>query len=312
VDLLEPDRVAVVFDGQRSWESRRQLIAKARRIAAPRAELLSAAGKALRAEAEALSQAAAAVAVSDYARSRVEIESARQAAHEVQRVVDELAGMTTEHAAFVEEIFGKLETPIGNKNGGEYMTAAEAVYSAIELELVRCELSEAGLFRLQEQEVLSRRYSQAFRAEADSAKRLAEDFPPYKGNRPGTPELVATVLQEAPSLIRALGWPTFQVDGIEADDVIGQILTLCCNPSSADGLGALEGCSSSTTAAVAATDTRPSVIPSILSKDKDFTQLLADCSNLELHRPRHHRDADGQGDAFHRIETLRAEDIPEK
>eukprot|EP01043_Picozoa_sp_COSAG02_P038935 COSAG02_NODE_3040_length_7491_cov_7.889205_1_plen_376_part_00 len=312
VDLLEPDRVAVVFDGKRSWESRRQLIDKARRIAAPRAELLSAASKALHAEAEALSQAAAAVAVSDYARSWVEIRSARQAAHEVQRAVDEVAGMATEHAAFVEEIFGKLETSFGNSDGEQYMTATEAVYSAVELEMVHDKLSEAGLLSLREQEVLCRRYSQALRCEADSAKRLAEDFPPYKGNRPATPELVASVLEEAPSLIRALGWPTFQVDGIEADDVIGQILTVCCNPSSADSLDAHEGCSSSTTAATVATDTRPGVIPSILSKDKDFTQLLAACSNLELHRPRHHKDADDQGDTYHKIETLHAEDIPDK
>eukprot|EP01043_Picozoa_sp_COSAG02_P037166 COSAG02_NODE_2770_length_8061_cov_7.055639_9_plen_310_part_00 len=309
MDLLQPDRVAVVFDGKSSWESRRQLINKARLLATPRAKLLSAAATALQSEAEALSHAAAAVAVRDYFRCRVELQSARQAASEVKRVVDELAGIPTEQAAFVEEIFGKLETSISNRDGGRCMTAAE--YSAVELELARGELSESRLCSLQEQEALSRRWSQTARGDADSVKRL-EDFPPYKGSRPSTPELVTSVLQEAPSLIRSLGWPTFQVDGIEADDVIGQILTLCCNPSSADSLGAHVDTSSPPIAPMTAVSCRPSVIPSILSKDKDFTQLLAECSGLELHRPRHYKDADGQGDAYHRIETVRAEDVPEK
>ena len=76
------------------------------------------------------------------------------------------------------------------------------------------------------------------------------------------------VLDEAPALVRSLGWPTIVADGIEADDAIGQLLGVCCN---GPGLG------------------RPpqaagGVAPYILSKDKDFTQLLGGFPSLQLIR----------------------------
>lgn len=60
MELLAPDRVAVVFDGSRSWESRRVWIEQARDMAAPRAAQLESAAAALEAEGAALDRAIAA------------------------------------------------------------------------------------------------------------------------------------------------------------------------------------------------------------------------------------------------------------
>lgn len=114
----------MVFDGKESWQSRRKLIDQAREMAAPRAALLSAAADSLQAEAEALAQATAAAERGDYSRTQTSIQSARDAGCAVQRLVDLLAGviadLSQEQGAFAAEIFGDLEPPMRNQDGGKY------------------------------------------------------------------------------------------------------------------------------------------------------------------------------------------------
>ena len=50
----------------------------------------------------------------------------------------------------------------------------------------------------------------------------------YKANRPPMPEELAAQVEPLHTLVRALGLPLLQVDGVEADDVIG---TLACRAS---------------------------------------------------------------------------------
>ena len=56
------------------------------------------------------------------------------------------------------------------------------------------------------------------------------------------------------------------------------------------------------------------VTPYILSKDKDFTQLLDSCPDLQLIRPRHWKATavEGQVDEVYGLETVTAEDVAEK
>ena len=309
LDLLRPDRVAVVFDGKQSWQSRRNIIEQARAIAKDRAEKLFKAANAAQAEAEALSQAVAAAAAGDYSQSRASVKLAREQAFRAAKQLD--AVNPTEHAAFVEEIFGVVETSFGSGRDGKYIAAVEEAYSGLDMHLEEARLSETVIQRLQEQEAECRRNCQTVRDAAESAQRLT-DFPSYKGNRPPTPEVIATVLGEAPSLVRSLGWPTFVVDGIEADDVIGQILFRCCNPASGDTLVA-NGDSSSAPAALASTDAG-CVVPYILSKDKDFTQLLDLCPDLLLLRPRHSAGmrAEHLQDDYYGLEKVDLEAVAEK
>ena len=45
----------------------------------------------------------------------------------------------------------------------------------------------------------------------------------YKANRSAMPEDLAAQVQPIFKAVRALGWPLLQVDGVEADDVIGTL-----------------------------------------------------------------------------------------
>jgi hypothetical protein len=302
MDQLAPDRVAVVFDGERSWQSRRDWIEQARALAEPRAALLAAAADALQAEATALAQADLAA---DHDQALARLREAQAAASVVaKRLTEAAAAVPAEQAAFAQEIFGALATTTHCSDGSSSSdhgataaaAAAQAAYPEIERQLVAGGLNDAGRVLLHEKVAASHRASQRMKEDASSAKRLVS-FPSYKANRKPSPELVAAVLREAPSLVRSLGWPTVVASGIEADDAIGQILTLCCG-----------GGSSGDAAAAAA------VTPYILSKDKDFTQLLDSCPDLQLIRPRHWKATavEGQVDEFYGLETVTAEDVAEK
>jgi len=50
-------------------------------------------------------------------------------------------------------------------------------------------------------------------------------YPEYKSHRPPMPEDLAAHIEPIHKTVRALGWPVFAVEGVEADDVIG---TLAC------------------------------------------------------------------------------------
>ncbi len=50
-------------------------------------------------------------------------------------------------------------------------------------------------------------------------------YPAYKANRPPLPEDLRVQIEPVHALVRALGFPLLCVDGVEADDVIGTLLT---------------------------------------------------------------------------------------
>ncbi len=59
-------------------------------------------------------------------------------------------------------------------------------------------------------------------------------FPEYKANRPPMPEDLRVQLEPIRQMVRLLGWPLLQVEGVEADDVLA---TLACR-ASAEGIEA--------------------------------------------------------------------------
>ena len=52
-----------------------------------------------------------------------------------------------------------------------------------------------------------------------------EIYPEYKATRQSMPEPLAVQIEPMIETIRALGWPVICVDGVEADDVIGTLVT---------------------------------------------------------------------------------------
>jgi DNA polymerase-1 len=48
-------------------------------------------------------------------------------------------------------------------------------------------------------------------------------YPEYKSHRPPMPEDLAAQIEPIHSIVRALGWPIFAVEGVEADDIIGTL-----------------------------------------------------------------------------------------
>jgi len=58
-------------------------------------------------------------------------------------------------------------------------------------------------------------------------KTFREDqYPQYKANRPAMPDDLAVQIEPLHECIRALGWPLLIIEGVEADDVIGTLVTL--------------------------------------------------------------------------------------
>lgn len=48
-------------------------------------------------------------------------------------------------------------------------------------------------------------------------------YPEYKSHRPPMPEDLAAQIEPIHEVVRALGWPVFAIEGVEADDVIGTL-----------------------------------------------------------------------------------------
>jgi DNA polymerase I len=48
-------------------------------------------------------------------------------------------------------------------------------------------------------------------------------YPDYKSHRPPMPEDLAVQIEPIHNVVRALGWPVFAIEGVEADDVIGTL-----------------------------------------------------------------------------------------
>jgi DNA polymerase-1 len=86
----------------------------------------------------------------------------------------------------------------------------------------------------------------------------SEAFPEYKAQREETPEDIRKAVPIIKDLLRAYRIPILQVDGFEADDVIGTLAT----KAGADGIDTF-----------------------MLTPDKDYGQLVSD--HVKIYRPRH-------------------------
>ena len=86
----------------------------------------------------------------------------------------------------------------------------------------------------------------------------SEAFPEYKAQREETPEDIKKAVPIIKELLKAYRIPVLQVDGFEADDVIGTLAT----KAGADGIETF-----------------------MLTPDKDYGQLVSD--NVFIYRPRH-------------------------
>ena len=86
----------------------------------------------------------------------------------------------------------------------------------------------------------------------------SEAFPEYKAQREETPEDIRKAVPIIKDILKAYNIPILQVDGYEADDVIGTLAT------KADSIG---------------------VMTYMLTPDKDYGQLVTE--NVNIYRPRH-------------------------
>ena len=85
-----------------------------------------------------------------------------------------------------------------------------------------------------------------------------EAFPAYKAQREETPEDIRKAIPIIKDILKAYNIPILQIDGYEADDVIGTLA------KKADSIG---------------------VKTYMLTPDKDYGQLVSD--NVNIYRPRH-------------------------
>ncbi|MGI6232240.1 MAG: DNA polymerase I [Prevotella sp.] len=85
-----------------------------------------------------------------------------------------------------------------------------------------------------------------------------EAYPPYKAQREATPEDIKLSVPYIKSILTAMNIPILQVDGFEADDVIGTLATKAGEAG---------------------------VMTYMLTPDKDYGQLIRD--NVFMYRPRH-------------------------
>ena len=86
----------------------------------------------------------------------------------------------------------------------------------------------------------------------------SEAYPAYKAQREETPEDIRTAIPIIKEILKAYNIPIIQIDGFEADDVIGTLA------KKADSIG----------------------IPTfMLTPDKDYGQLVT--NNVSIYRPRH-------------------------
>ena len=92
----------------------------------------------------------------------------------------------------------------------------------------------------------------------------SEAFPDYKAQREETPEDIRAAVPIIKDILRAMNIPILQVDGFEADDVIGTVATQLRSSDHS---------------------TAPQITVYMLTPDKDYGQLVGD--NILIYRPRH-------------------------
>ena len=93
----------------------------------------------------------------------------------------------------------------------------------------------------------------------------SEAFPAYKAQREATPEDIRTAIPIIKDILKAMHIPVIQVDGFEADDVIGTLATQASELSEDNDSIAVE--------------------TYMLTPDKDYGQLVK--PNVFIYRPRH-------------------------
>ncbi|MBQ7684885.1 MAG: DNA polymerase I, partial [Bacteroidaceae bacterium] len=106
----------------------------------------------------------------------------------------------------------------------------------------------------------------------------SEAFPAYKAQREETPEDIRASVPIIKDVLKAMNIPILQVDGFEADDVIGTMATMLRSSGvqESGSSGVQESGSSDNTLT-------PSVY--MLTPDKDYGQLVG--GNVFIYRPRH-------------------------
>ena len=129
----------------------------------------------------------------------------------------------------------------------------------------------------------------------------SEAFPEYKAQREAMPEDIRKAVPIIKELLQAYRIPVLQVDGFEADDVIGTLAKRLAPPSAPEGAtiassldsktieapsGAVGGASStSTSGAVGGADSASGVEIYMLTPDKDYGQLVNE--HVKIFRPQH-------------------------
>ncbi|MFW5701278.1 MAG: 5'-3' exonuclease, partial [Cyclobacteriaceae bacterium] len=96
----------------------------------------------------------------------------------------------------------------------------------------------------------------------------------YKANRESTPEDIKQAVPYIKKILKAFGIPVIQIDGFEADDIIGTLATKAC---------------------------KAGYTSYMMTSDKDYAQLVRD--NLFIYKPR----SSGAG-----VEILGVNEIKEK
>ena len=98
----------------------------------------------------------------------------------------------------------------------------------------------------------------------------SEAFPAYKAQREETPEDIRASVPIIKDVLKAMNIPILQVDGFEADDVIGTMATMLRSSGVQDS---------------GSSDNTPTPSVYMLTPDKDYGQLVG--GNVFIYRPRH-------------------------
>ena len=109
----------------------------------------------------------------------------------------------------------------------------------------------------------------------------SDAFPAYKAQREATPEDIRKAVPIIKDLLSAWNIPVLQVDGFEADDVIGTLATKLTTPHSAPSGATID---SQTNEAPSGAVGGASIVY-MLTPDKDYGQLVSD--QVKIFRPRH-------------------------
>ena len=104
-------------------------------------------------------------------------------------------------------------------------------------------------------------------------------FPEYKAQRDATPEDIHAAVPIIKDILRAYHIPILQVDGYEADDVIGTLAKKAAPHSAPVGATNVQPSIEAPSGAVGGADVY------MLTPDKDYGQLVSE--NIHIYRPRH-------------------------